>query len=150
VNLMRRIVLVATAVLAVAPAAGSAATARFAASFEAESTVTWDQPYGVGLRDCKGGHYEEQRGEQTWKAKSSKPFKVTVRKLPRVTLWQFGGGIEAAGVIDRTWSYSSGTTGGWCGAATTDPPPERDCGTRLPTYQVLFTGLSTSINWSAS
>ena len=50
---MRRALLITTAAVALAPAAGHAATARFTATFEAESSVKWDQPYGVGLVDCK-------------------------------------------------------------------------------------------------
>jgi hypothetical protein len=147
---MRRILLSAIAVLAVAPAAGHAATARFTATFEAASGVEWDQPYGVGLHDCKGDHYVEQRGDETWKVKTRRPFKVSVKKLPGVTFWQFGTGIEAAGIVNRSWTYRSGTTGGWCGSESADPPAQRDCGTRLPTYQVAFTGLGSSIDWSAS
>jgi hypothetical protein len=147
---MGRALLITTAAVAVAPVASHAATARFTATFEAESSVTWDQPYGVGLVDCKGGHYEEQSGEQTWKAKSTKPFKVTVKKLPGVTFWQFGTGIEAGAMVTRSWTYHAGTTGGWCAAASVDPPPDRDCGTRLPTYDMAFTGLGAGISWSAS
>lgn len=147
---MRRALLITTAAVALAPAAGHAATARFTATFEASSSVEWDQPYGVGLTDCKGGHYEEQSGDQTWTAKSRKPFKVVVKKLPGVTFWQFPSTIEAAAMLSRSWTYHAGTTGGWCGTASAEPTPDRDCGTRLPTYQVAFTGLTTSINWSAS
>jgi hypothetical protein len=147
---MRRILIGAGAILALAPAAGHGATARFTATFAATSTVAWDQPYGVGLTDCKGGHYEEQSGEQTWEAKSRTSFKVVVRKLPGVTFWEFPRTIEAAGMHSRSWTYHAGTTGGWCGAAAVDPPPDRDCGTRLPTYQVAFTGLATGVSWSAS
>jgi hypothetical protein len=147
---MRRTLLLTTAVLALAPAAGHAATARFTATFAAQSTVEWDQPYGVGLHDCKGDHYVEQRGDETWAAKSRKPFKVTVKRLPGVTFWQFGGGIEAAGTVTRDWTYRAGTTGGWCGAESLEPAPDRDCGTRLPTYQMAFTALGTNVDWSAS
>jgi hypothetical protein len=149
VTAMRRMLLITTAAVALAPAAGHAATARFMGTFEASTSVEWDQPYGVGLKDCKGDHYVEQRGAQTWQAKSRKPFKVVVKKLPGVTFWQFGGTIEAAGTMTRTWTYLSGTTGGWCGGEAADPPGERDCGTRLPTYQVLFTALNASVDWSA-
>jgi hypothetical protein len=147
---MRRMFLLTTVAVALAPAAGHAATARFTATFEAQRTVEWDQPYGVGLKDCKGDHYVEQRGDETWTAKSRTPFKVVVKKLPGVTFWQFGGGIEAAGMVTRNWTYRAGTTGGWCGGESTEPPGDRDCGTRLPTYQLMFTALNTSIDWSAS
>jgi len=157
---MRRTLLLTTAVLALAPAAGHAATARFTANFAAQSTVAWDQPYGVGLHDCKGDHYLEERGDQTWTVKSRKPFKVVVKKLPGVTFWQFGDGgavkdprllgIESAGMVTRNWTHRTGTSGGWCGGGSVDPPLERDCGTRLPTYLVGFTGLGTSIDWSAN
>jgi hypothetical protein len=62
--------LITTAAVALAPAAGHAATARFTGTFEASTSVEWDQPYGVGVKDCKGDHYVEQRGAQTWQAKS--------------------------------------------------------------------------------
>jgi hypothetical protein len=146
---MRRMFLLTTAAVALAPAAGHAATARFTATFEAQRTVEWDQPYGVGLKDCKGDHYVEQRGDETWHVKTRKPFKVVVKKLPGVTFWQFGDGIEAAGVVTRNWTYRAGTTGGWCGGGSVDPPGERDCGTKLPTYMVTLTGLGDSIDWSA-
>jgi hypothetical protein len=134
---MRRILLITTAAVALAPAAGHAATARFTGTFEATTSVEWDQPYGVGLKDCKGDHYVEQRGDETWTAKSRKPFKVVVKKLPGVTFWQYGGGIEAAGMVTRNWTYRAGTTGGWCGGESTEPSGDRDCGTPpadLPAY----------------
>jgi hypothetical protein len=157
---MRRTLLLTTAALVLAPAAGHAATARFTATLQAERTVAWDQPYGVGLKDCKGDHYVEQRGDETWQAKTRKPFKVVVKKLPGVTFWQFGDGVaardprllgvEAAGMVTRNWTYRSGTTGGWCGGGSVDPPGERDCGTRLPTYLITLTGLGSSLEWSAN
>ena len=146
---MRRMILVAGALCALAPAAGHAATARFTATLEAERTVAWDQPYGVGLRDCKGDHYVEQHGDETWKLKS-KLFKLSIRKLPGVTFWQAGTALEANGIVTRGWAYRAGTTGGWCGSESVEPPSEHDCVTRLPSYQLMLTALNSSVEWSAT
>jgi hypothetical protein len=148
-------------VAAIAPAATStAATATFSASFEAERSAQWNIPRSVGLTDCNGDHYSGSHGEDHTSMKTRRPFKVVVRSVGGALFWQFGSlprpndplsyGIEAHGVSTRGYFRLSGTTGGWCGAGQTDPPPKTDCGTRLPDYQVAFSAGRRELTWSAS
>jgi hypothetical protein len=145
-----RLVLSLAALLGLATAAPSFAapkTATFTGVFEAERTVTWSQPRGVSLKDCKGEHYYEARGSDSTIVKTRKPFKVTVQSLGGgMQAWTFGAGmtkdprnfgIEAGGRTHREYNSSSGTTGGWCGGGA-NPKPEDDCGTKLPTWLVMF------------
>jgi hypothetical protein len=90
--------------------------------------------------------------------KTRSPFKVTVTRVGRSIFWQFGTpqsdprayGIEAHSVSTRSFTPIGGTTGGWCGGAQTEPQPKTDCGTRLPVYQVAFSGSPREVSWSAS
>jgi hypothetical protein len=149
----------AQATEAQATGAPAAKTATFSATFEAERSVHWNQPRGVNLIDCHGQHYSAANGEDTTTIKTRRPFTVTVRRFGRSVGWQFGAlpgadplayGIEAHGVSTRSFTVHSGTTGGWCGAAQTDPPPATDCGTRLPVYQTVFSAGPRELTWSAS
>jgi hypothetical protein len=146
--------------LLIAAAGASAATATFSATFEAERSSRWDQPRGVDLTDCQGQHYCAANGEDKASIKTRRPFKITVTRIGRGLFWQFGDpttghdplayGIEAHGVSTRDLTVISGTTGGWCGAAQTNPTPENDCGTRLPVYEVAFSAGPREVAWSAS
>jgi hypothetical protein len=131
----------------------------FLATFEAERSVHWNQPRGVNLIDCHGQHYYGANGEDTTTIKTRRPFKVVVIRVGPSASWQFGDlpgrdplayGIEAHGVSTRSYTVHSGTTGGWCGAAQTDPQPATDCGTRLPDYQAVFSAGRRELTWSAS
>jgi hypothetical protein len=151
----------ATVAASVATARATApVTARFSGSFEAERVTTWDQPRGVNLIDCHGQHYYAASGEDRTSLKTRRSFAVTVTKLGRNLMWQFGEppsgrdplgyGVEAHGVSTRSQTVTSGSTGGWCGSAETTPPPATDCGTRLPVYQTLFAVRGRELTWSAS
>lgn len=146
--------------LLTAAATSAAATMTFSGSFEAERSAHWDQPRGVNLIDCRGQHYLAANGEDKATIKTRRPFKVTVKQIGRNVFWQFGDplnprdplayGVEAHGVSTRSYTHISGATGGWCGSAETDPQPKNDCGTRLPVYQVVFSGSPREVTWSAS
>lgn len=149
----------ALALLAVSAAAAHAATPlRFTATLQAERTVTWDQPRGVSLIDCRGEHWIEDGGDESWKIKS-KPFPVKITRFPRGAMWQFGDGrpkadprdlgMEASGIRTRSWDQRSGVTGGWCGGAE-EHKLTTDCGTRLPQYLLLLTAGRNALTWTAS
>jgi hypothetical protein len=151
----------ALATLAAAPAAHAAAkTATFTGVFEAERSVTWSQPRGVHLKDCKGDHYYEARGSDSTVVKTRKPFRVTVQRGYRgAQIWTFGAGvtkdprnfgIEAGGHTRRELRTSGGTTGGWCGGGGEDPQPENDCGTRLPTWLVILQAGAGKLSFTMS
>ena len=142
-------------------AAGAPKHAKFEATFEAERKIEWKQPRGVNLIDCKGEHFYEAGGSETWSMKTAKPQKVLVTGgIPGgMTLWTYGSwdwqkpttqlGLEARGQITRDSSTSSGTTGGWCSPGFNgDPQVPDDCGTRLPTYHVRFSNLAGAVLWS--
>jgi hypothetical protein len=149
-------------VAAAAPAVAASAvkTATFWANFEAERSAHWDQPRGVNVIDCHGQHYYAANGEDKTTIKTRRPFKVIVTRVGAGASWRFGElpngsdplayGIEAYGVSTRSYTVQSGTTGGWCGSAQTDPPPATDCGTRLPAYQAVFSAGRRELTWSAS
>lgn len=144
---MLRTALISSLALAcLSPSLASAAgmkTAKFEATFEATRVVEWNQPRGVGLVDCRGEHWSEARGSETWKLKTARPQTVTVRggMMRGMALWTSGTsrqpGLEVRGVRSRSHDASSGTSGGWCSPGlTVDPPRPGDCGTRLPTELV--------------
>ena len=141
--------LAALLTLAAAPVSHAAPrTATFTGVFEAERTVTWSQPRGVNLTDCKGAHYYAANGSDMTAVKTRAPFKVTAQRGFRgAQIWTFGDGvpkdprhlgIEAGGRTKRELRTSAGTPGGWCGGGDVEPQPENDCGTRLPTWLVIL------------
>jgi hypothetical protein len=147
-------------VCALLPSAASAArptTAKFEATFEAKRVVTWDQPRGVTIVDCKGEHFHQEKGSETWEMRG-KPQKLLVQGgVGRgMTLWRFGTwnpssvsgalGLEAKGPRVRGWTVSGGTTGGWCRPGlNVDAPPESDCGTRLSEQVVSFSHIGGTV-----
>src|SRR5262249_51736739 len=144
-----RILAVLIPLSAVAPAPSAAArTAKFSGSFEAVRSVEWNQPRGVNLIDCHGQHYYAASGEDRTTIKTRQPFRCGLPGAGRAVFWQFGAppsahdpldfGVEGHGVSTRSYTIRSGTTGGWCGTAETNPAPKTDCGTRLPVYETIF------------
>ena len=156
----RRLLLPLTVLLALIPAAGAqAAKATFSAVFEAQRTVTWDQPRGVSQITCRGENYYLANGGEEASIKT-KPFKVTVQGLgAKTAFWNFhkpidpknptAYGIEGKGPHTRSFDDTAGSTGGWCGGGDVAPRPERDCGTKLPTYLVTFSALRGAMTWTA-
>jgi hypothetical protein len=153
--------LAALMMLCTAPASlAGPRTATFTGTFEAERSVTWSQPRGVNLKDCKGEHYSAANGSDSTTVKTRKPFKVTVHSGARgAQIWTFGSGvpedprrfgIEAGGKTKREWRASGGTTGGWCGGGGEHPQPENDCGTRLPTWLVTLQASAGKLSFSMS
>ena len=149
--------------LAAAPASYAAPkmkTATFTGMFEAERTVTWSQPRGVNLKDCKGDHYYAANGSDSTTVKTRTPFKVKVQGGFRgAQIWTFGSGVpkdprhigvEAGGQTRRQLRTSTGTTGGWCGGGGENEPPENDCGTRLPTWLVTLQAGAGKLSFSMS
>jgi hypothetical protein len=157
---MRRLLLLPLVGLAaLVPATGAqAATATFTGVFEAERSVSWDQPRGVSEINCRGENYYEANGGETASLKT-RPFKVTVQGLGPTAMWTFAKGaaikdireygVEARGPHKRWFDDRSGSTGGWCGGGES-PRPERDCGTRLGTFLVAFTAATGRMSWTAS
>jgi hypothetical protein len=155
-----RAILIALTALGLAPAAGAEAAANpnapikhtFRATFEAERTVAWERPRTVAAGDCNGDYWSQSNGSDNQKVKSRGSFKVVVAGSRRFPTWTFGRGgmvadprdmgIDAAGPHKREWNLSSGRTGGWCGAAKTNPPPENDCGTQLPSTRSTSSALA--------
>lgn len=154
-----RLLIPLTAALALVPATGAhAAKATFSAVFEANRSVTWDQPRGVSQITCRGENYYLANGGEEVSMKS-KAFKVTVQSYGKTVFWTFSkppspkdpasSGVEAKGPNKRWFDDKSGTTGGWCGGGGEDPRPERDCGTKLPTYLVTFSAVRGKMTWTA-
>jgi hypothetical protein len=155
-----RLLLPLAAVLALLPATGAqAAKATFSAVFEAHRSVKWDQPRGVSQITCRGENYYLANGGEEAGMKT-KPFKVTIQTYgPKTAFWKFGEtpnptdprshGIEAKGPHKRWFDDTAGSTGGWCGGGSEDPGPERDCGTKLPTYLVNLSALGGKMTWTA-
>ena len=147
--------------LTLVPAAGAqAAKATFSAVFEAKRTVKWDQPRSVNQINCRGENYYLANGGEEAEMKT-KPFKVTVEGYGNKSVfWKFAKGpsikdateygVEAKGPHKRWFDDTAGTTGGWCGGGDVQPRPERDCGTRLPTYLVAFIAHRGAMSWSAN
>jgi hypothetical protein len=151
-----RLLLPLAAVLTLAPAAGAqAAKSTFSAVFEAKRTVKWDQPRSVSQINCRGENYYLANGGEEAEMKT-KPFKVTVEGFGKAVFWKFAVkdpaqyGVEAKGPHKRWFDDRMGTTGGWCGGGDVQPRPERDCGTKLPTYLVAFTAHRGAMSWSAN
>ena len=156
-----RLLLPLAALMVLVPASGAhAAKATFSAVFEAERSVTWDQPRGVSQITCRGENYYLANGGEEASIKT-KPFKVTVQGLGRGTaFWNFhklpspqnptAYGVEGKGPHKRWFDDKSGTTGGWCGGGSEAPRPERDCGTKLPTYLVTLSASRGKMTWTAS
>jgi hypothetical protein len=156
-----RLLLPLAVLLALLPATGAEATkkATFSAVFEAKRSVAWDQPRSVSQITCRGEHYYLASGGEEAELRT-KPFKVTAQRLGNRTFWTFGKGpsvkrpteygVEAKGPHKRWFDDKSGTTGGWCGGGEDQARPERDCGTKLPTYLVTFHALGGSVSWAAS
>jgi hypothetical protein len=146
-------------VLALLPAAGAqAAKATFTGVFEAQRSVKWDQPRSVSQINCRGENYYLANGGEEASLKT-KPFKVTVEGYGKTVFWKFptgsaknpaAYGVEAKGPHKRWFDDRMGSTGGWCGGGGVEPRPERDCGTKLPTYLVSFSVLRGTMNWTAS
>lgn len=149
------------AALALVPAvAAQAKTATFTATFEATRDAEWKQPRGVSLKDCNGEHYWEGWGSLSQTIKSRKPFKVKVQSfVPGTEMWTFGKGvavadprdfgIESNGPNKREATIIAGTTGGWCGGGEQNDPKKNDCGTRLPTYNVILSAALGKMTWTA-
>jgi hypothetical protein len=148
------------AVLALVPASGAqAAKATFSAVFEAKRSVKWDQPRGVSQINCRGENYYFANGGEEAEIKT-KPFRVTVEGYGKAVFWKFANGpaiksameygVEGKGPHKRWFDDTMGTTGGWCGGGGVEPRSERDCGTKLPTYQVSFSAHGGKMNWSAN
>ena len=151
-----RLLLPLTAVLALLPAAGAqAAKATFSAVFEAQRSVKWDQPRSVSQINCRGENYYLANGGEEAGMKT-KPFKVTVEGFGKSVFWKFAKspsadyGVEAKGPHKRWFDDRMGTTGGWCGGGDVQPRPERDCGTKLPTYLVTFNAFGGTMSWASS
>lgn len=155
-----RLLLPLTAALALVPATGAqAAKATFSAVFEAKRSVTWDQPRGVSQITCRGEHYYLANGGEEASIKT-KPFRVTVQGPgARTAFWNFHKfdprkpteqGVQGKGPHKRWLDDKVGTTGGWCGGGGEDPRPERDCGTKLPTYLVTLSAHRGKMTWTAS
>ena len=156
-----RLLLPLVAVLALVPATGAqAAKATFTGVFEASRSVKWDQPRGVNQINCRGENYYLASGGEEASIKT-KPFKVTVEGSRKAALWSFGAGLSAItdptrfgiqgkGPHKRWFDDTMGTTGGWCGGGGVEPRPERDCGTKLPTYQVTFMAHRGLMSWTAN
>ena len=156
-----RLLLPLAAVLALVPASGAqAAKASFTGVFEAKRSVAWDQPRSVSQINCRGENYYLANGGEEASIKT-KPFKVTADSLGgRMVMWKFGSsdtmkdpsryGVVGKGPHKRWFDDRSGSTGGWCGGGGVDPRPERDCGTKLPDYQVMFSAHGGLMSWTAN
>lgn len=151
----------AAALLAAAPAsAAPPRVAKFEASFEAKRVVEWGHPRGVNLVDCKGEHFHEEKGSETWEMRTARPQRLLVQGgLRGTTVWRFGTwdarsvtpdeGLVVKGPRTRDWSVSRGTSGGFCKwGYNVDPQPQNDCGTRLPEHVVRFHGQSGVVFWN--
>jgi hypothetical protein len=155
--MLRTVSSLAAALALVPAAAASGATATFTGTFEAERSVKYEQPRHIGHTNCRGGHYYEISGSETWKVKS-KPFKVVATRGRGGTQWEFGpppsiadprnNGVQAAGMVTREMRQRTGTTGGWCGGGEEDPPLPNDCGTRLPAYLVQLSAAGGAVEWT--
>jgi hypothetical protein len=134
--------------------------AWFTATFEAHKTAAWDRPRGEGGGDCNGKPWSQSSGSEDQRVKSRGSFKVVVTGTRRFPTWTFGRGtavtdprevgVDASGPHTREWTHRSGRTGGWCGAARTDPPLPHDCGTQLSEYKVDFHAYAGAITWGLS
>jgi hypothetical protein len=135
--------------LGAAAPAHAARPAKFTATFEAQRTVTWDEPRWMTISQCDHVRYEYGEGGETWKVKS-KATKVLVRRgykgvpMIRIGTWDERDptvqvGLEASGFQSRTNDTFSGWNPGSCGGEPgTDPPRVTDCGTRLPKHHVIL------------
>jgi hypothetical protein len=141
--------LLAVAVLGVAPAAASAAEAKFTATYEGTLKTTWNTPrHQSGTATCFDVPYRQASGSETWSVKSrGRGGKVMVTKRGGSVLWhtgthdltQEGDDILAGGLVERSLIESSGSTPGKCGGeAKVDPPRLNDCGSLLPSYALQF------------
>ncbi len=161
--MLRIAFLCAALAVLVVPSVASArpSVAKFTATFEAKRVVEWDQPRGVNLIDCKGEHFLETHGSETWELKTARPQKLLVQGgvARGMTLWRFGTwnqaslspqtGLEVKGPRVRDLTTSSGTTGGWClPGFTVDPQREDDCGTRLTEQVVHFSNMAGVALWT--
>lgn len=152
-----RLLIPLTAALALVPATGAhAAKTTFSAVFEAKRSVQWDQPRVVSQINCRGENYYLANGGEEAEMKT-KAFKVTVEHYgTKSAFWTFGKpprpgeyGVEAKGPHKRWFHDEMGTTGGWCGGGDVRPAdPERDCGTKLPTYLVTFAAHRGALTFS--
>lgn len=131
--------------------------ARFTATFEAHKTASWDWPRVLGGGDCNGQPWSQSSGSEDQQVKTRGTFPVVVGGTRRFPGWTFGAGrasdprdvgVDASGPHTREWIQRSGTTGGWCGAARTDPPLPNDCGTQLSEYKLNLHAHGGVISWS--
>lgn len=147
--------LVAVLLAGAAPGAEAAGLdeARFTATFDATMRTTWTWPRHEYPGNCSGRPWRSGSGSETWRIRTRGVQKVlALRTGPRLVTWMGGwtvGGaadpIAAGGLISRDAIVASGTTQGWCGGGTVDPPPQTDCGDRLPSYDLHVTQLGRSL-----
>lgn len=152
-----------TAALAL-PAVASAAyhEARYTAVFEGTIHSEWNFPRTQMAKDCYRTTFYEGHGDESWHVHSTGTNKVLLTGNSFSTQFHFGNwqatgdldstrtGLSAKGEVNRSRTDTTSFGAGSCGVLQEpmmDPPPEKDCGTRLVNYdiQLAATGRAVEI-----
>jgi len=132
-------ILIAAAVLALAPATASAQSARFVGYVEGKQVTTWEIPrHQHGVRDCKGAAFLAERGSETVRFRT-RPARIRADRIGgypalKYGTWsRFAAGkphLAATGTVTRTHDAVRDYEPGPCGAPPQPAPPVYDCGKR--------------------
>lgn len=140
----------ALALPAAAPAAGLH-EARYTATFTGTVHTVWNVPRTQAARDCYRTTFYEGHGEETWNVRSTGVNKVLLTSNGVATQFHFGNwsatgdhdstrdGLAGKGEVTRTRTDTTTYENGSCGVLQEpwqDPPPAKDCGTRLVNYDI--------------
>jgi hypothetical protein len=162
-RLLAAVPLVPAAVAALAlPATAPAAyhEARFTATFEANVHSVWDFPKTQMAKDCYRTTFYEGHGSEDWHVASTGVNKVLMTGNGSSTQFHHGNwsatgdhdstrtGLKAKGEVNRQRTDTTSFGSGSCGTLQLpmmDPPPKKDCGTRLVNYDVILAATGAAV-----
>lgn len=144
------------------PALASAAyhEARYTAVFEGDVHSSWNFPRTQMAKDCYRTTFYEGHGEESWHVASTGVNKVLMTGNSFSTQFHFGNysatgdhdstrtGLAAKGEVNRSRTDTTSFGAGSCGVTQLpmmDPPPQKDCGTRLVNYEIQLAATGRAV-----
>jgi hypothetical protein len=147
------------------PTGASAAyhEARYTAVFEGTVHSTWNFPKTQMAKDCYRTTFYEGHGDETWRVRSTGINKVLMTGNGAATQFHHGNysstgdhdstrtGLAAKGEVTRSRTDTTSFGSGSCGTLQLpmmDPPPQKDCGTRLVNYDISLAATGRAVEIS--
>jgi hypothetical protein len=161
--LTRRSLAALPLVAALALPAGAAAAyheARYTATFDGTVSTAWNFPKTQMAKDCYRTTFYEGHGDERWHVHSTGTNKVLLTGNGVATQFHFGNwsatgdhasttnGLRGKGEVSRSRTDTTSFGAGACGVLQEpmmDPPPQKDCGTRLVNYDIQLSAYGRAV-----